>query len=378
MVYFINYRIYRYAILNDEQKIAFDHIIEHVDSIDLATTPKCFFLHGPAGTGKTFVYNTIANYVRGQGKIVLCVASSGIAALLLTGGRTSHSRFSIPIKIDESSMCFIPMQSILGELINNTALIIWDEVPMQDKLCFEAVDRTFRDVRATDSLFGGIPVILGGDFAQIPPVVKHGNRSRIVNASIRQSYIWSQTEVLFLRTNMRIRSLSENSVHYKDWLREITYTPEFQNTKIQLPDYIYSTTSIDDLINRVYPPEILQDPLRYSHQLFKSAILSTRNDTVDVLNNRVLNAMRGDMVDLISADSVLASSDTGDELFQMSPEYLQTLNPNNFPPSRLSLKVGSIVVLLRNFNPKKGLCNGTRMIIRAIREFSIMVAVLKE
>ena len=365
-------------MFNDEQKYAFDRIVQYIETINETTTPKCFFLHGPAGTGKTFVYNTIANYFRGQAKIVLCVASSGIASLLLTGGRTSHSRFSIPIKVDEVSTCFIPVQSVLGELIKNTNLIIWDEVPMQHKHCFETVDRTFRDVRGKDSIFGGIPVILGGDFAQIPPVVKHGDRSRIVNASIRKSYIWNQTEVLFLRINMRIRSLSQDSVHYKDWLREITYTPELQNAKVQLPSYIYSTTSIDDLINRVYPREILQDPLRYSQILRKSAILSSRNDTCDGLNQRILETMIGDTAELISADNVIGGSDSDDEIFQMSSEYLQTLNPSNFPPSKLYLKVGCVVMLLRNFNAKRGLCNGTRLIIKYIGEYVLQVAVLKE
>ena len=166
----------QYAQFNDEQKTAFDTIISAIE-----TTPDqlCYFLHGPAGTGKTFVYNTIANYFRGQNKIVLCVASSGIAALLLTGGRTSHSRFNIPLKPDNLSTCFMPRGSPIAELIKNTSLIIWDEVPMQNKYCFEAVDRTLRDVMENDFLFGGIPVIFGGDFAQIPPVVKYGDRSEL-------------------------------------------------------------------------------------------------------------------------------------------------------------------------------------------------------
>ena len=129
------------------------------------TASSCFFLHGSAGTGKTFVYNTICNYLRSQSKIVLCVASSGTASLLLSGGRTSHFRLKIPIRIDETSYCYIPKTDKLADLLRQTTLIIWDEVPTQNKLCFEAVDRTLQDICDNTLLFGG-------DFAQIPPVKK--------------------------------------------------------------------------------------------------------------------------------------------------------------------------------------------------------------
>ncbi|PKY57229.1 hypothetical protein RhiirA4_283232, partial [Rhizophagus irregularis] len=66
-----------------------------------------FFIDGPAGTGKTFLYNTLLATIRLHGDIAIAVASSGIAALLLSGGRTAHSRFKIPLKIDEFSTCNI-------------------------------------------------------------------------------------------------------------------------------------------------------------------------------------------------------------------------------------------------------------------------------
>ena len=146
----------------------------------------------------------------------MCVASSGIASLLLSGGRTSHFRLKIPIKVNETSSCYIPKTGELAELLRKTDLIIWDEVPMQNKRCFEAVDRTLKDIRSNNALFGGLPVLLGGDFAQIPPVVRHGNRSAIVEASIKQSYIWSQIQVLYLKQNMRVRGTSANEIHFKN------------------------------------------------------------------------------------------------------------------------------------------------------------------
>ena len=86
-----------------------------------------FFVYGHGGTGKTFLWNTIINGIRSEGKIVLAVASSGIASLLLSGGRTAHSRFKIPINIEECSTCRISKQTQLSRLIEETILIVWDE-----------------------------------------------------------------------------------------------------------------------------------------------------------------------------------------------------------------------------------------------------------
>ncbi|CAH1450655.1 unnamed protein product [Lactuca virosa] len=89
-----------------------------------------FFVYGYGGTGKTFLWKTISAAIRAQGEIVLNVASSGIASLLLTGGRTTHSRFIIPLTLNEDSVCRIDPDSDLASLVRKTSLIIWDEAPM--------------------------------------------------------------------------------------------------------------------------------------------------------------------------------------------------------------------------------------------------------
>ena len=132
----------RVAQLNAEQRHAYDQIISSVES----RAGHTFFLNGPGGTGKTFVYNTVCNTVRGNGWIVLCVASSGIAALLLCGGRTAHSTFKIPISLHQDSTCPISKEGQLASLIRATRLIIWDEITMQHRHAAEAVDCTCRDI----------------------------------------------------------------------------------------------------------------------------------------------------------------------------------------------------------------------------------------
>jgi hypothetical protein len=120
----------RYHRLNADQRSAYQSVIEAVHS----QSGQTFFLNGPAGTGKTFVYEALCHQLRADGIIVLCVASSGIAALLLPGGRTAHSMFSIPVdNLSEDSMCNINKNSKQAAMLRQVRLIIWDEAAMQNR-----------------------------------------------------------------------------------------------------------------------------------------------------------------------------------------------------------------------------------------------------
>jgi len=81
-----------FDVLNTEQLECYHKILQAVVDRRYEGRSPSFFLHGPAGTGKTFLYKCLCSFLRAKGQIVLCVASSGIAAQLLLGGRTAHSR----------------------------------------------------------------------------------------------------------------------------------------------------------------------------------------------------------------------------------------------------------------------------------------------
>ncbi|GLU17006.1 hypothetical protein SLE2022_334050 [Rubroshorea leprosula] len=121
------------SCLTDEQRKVYDTIIQAVNK----NKGGVFFLYGFGGNGKTFVWKTLSASFRSKGQIVLHVASCGIATELLLGGRTSHSRFAIPIDINEDSTCNISKGTPLAELLSKTKLIIWDEAPMSHRFCFE-------------------------------------------------------------------------------------------------------------------------------------------------------------------------------------------------------------------------------------------------
>jgi ATP-dependent DNA helicase PIF1 len=156
------------SLLNVDQNNIYNTII---NALDDETDQKLFFVDGPGGYGKTFLFNMILAKVRRDYGITLAVASSGIAALLLDGGRTAHSRFKIPIKLTKDSTLDISYQSELAELIRQTKLFIWDEAPMAHRFAFKMVDKTFGDLTNVNELFGGKIFILGEDFRQILPVI---------------------------------------------------------------------------------------------------------------------------------------------------------------------------------------------------------------
>ena len=142
--------------LTNEQRAVYDAMLTIVENNQAGGS----LLHSAGGCGKTYVCNLLAAAVRAREKIVLCMASSGIASLLLSGGWTAHSRFKIPIPINEASTCNIKKDDLSHELLLHTSLIIWDEVPMQHQHVIECVNCSLHDLHGVDADFG--------DFSQPP------------------------------------------------------------------------------------------------------------------------------------------------------------------------------------------------------------------
>ena len=92
---------------------------------------------------------------------------------------------------------------------------------MQHRFCVEAVDRTLKDIRNCNKPFGGITVVLGGDFRQILPVIPRGLREQIVAASLRRSLLWKDIHVLTLVSNMRLNNAETESVPFSSFLSEV-------------------------------------------------------------------------------------------------------------------------------------------------------------
>ena len=126
---------------------------------------------------------------------------------------------------------------------------------MAHRFTFKAFDRTFRDVTDNQKLFGGIIVILDGDFKQILPVIIRGRREQIINACIKHSDLWEHVNIMHLTVNMRIKqSQDDEQKQFVDYLlqigegKELLY-PELSEDIIRLQDnMIFNDEKIESLI----------------------------------------------------------------------------------------------------------------------------------
>lgn len=152
-----------------EQRHVYNFILQRVNT----GNGGLFFVDAPGGTGKTFVLNLLLARLRKDRNIALAVASSGIAATLLTGGRTAHSTFKLPLNLanEETPTCNISKTSNRGALLQQCKLIVWDEYTMSHKRAIEALNRSLQDIRGNQALMGGVVVLLAGDFRQTLPVI---------------------------------------------------------------------------------------------------------------------------------------------------------------------------------------------------------------
>ncbi|RCV30475.1 hypothetical protein SETIT_6G097900v2, partial [Setaria italica] len=327
--------------LNDEQKATYNEILTAVDR----DGGGLFFVDGPGGMGKTFLYRALLATVRGQGKIALATATSGVAASIMPGGRTAHSRFKIPLRIDDGAICSFTKQSGTAKLLQ-----------MTKRQAIEALDKSMCDIMDIPNLpFGGKTVVFGGDFRQVLPVVRKGTRSQIVDASLHRSELWNCMRHMKLVCNMR----AQNDPWFAEYLLRIGNGTEETNDKgeIRLPKNICIPRTMDDsgldrLIDSVYQMNnaCLQDP----NYITSRAILSTRNDCVDRINLKMIERFQGEEMVYHSFDTI-----EDDPHNYYPPEFLNTLTPNGLPPHMLKLKINCPIILLRNIDPANGLCNGT-------------------
>ncbi|XP_074314478.1 uncharacterized protein LOC141649694 [Silene latifolia] len=231
-------------LLNSEQKYAYSIIYDRV------VRNKCgaFFLDGPGGTGKTFLYSALLANLRSHGIIALAVASSGIAASNISGGKTANSRFKIPLDLDENQSYQISKQTALA--------------------------------------FGGKVVVFGGDFRQVLPVIPKSTLQEAVSASFVTSSLWQTHKKMHLTVNMR-------AIHdpvFSNFVLQVGEgRPPYENGKyIRLPRAIVISESqscslLDTLIQSIYPDIGLTtlDPMLTT----KRAILTPKNEDTEIINS---------------------------------------------------------------------------------------------
>ncbi|XP_077249067.1 uncharacterized protein LOC143888491 [Tasmannia lanceolata] len=305
--------------------------------------------------------------LRSDGMLVLRVPSSGIASLLLPGGRTAHSRFKISLKLDNTSTCFIKPNTKLSELMEEVDLIIWDEAPMVHRQSLEAVDRTFKDLLKISS-------------PSAAQKVSVGKLSSLVVTSDKFYLLYqNQAEKLLLALPYRDHiygNIARSS--FAQWLLDIgngtlpaiSVNGNGESNWVKIPeDMLISDNEfgIRNLISEIYLDGYLESRV----------ILAPKNNDVDYINSIMIEKLSGEGRSYLSADTVaddnvyLSSLGT-----YVTPEYLNSLNVSEIASHCLKLKVGALVVLLRNLDPTIGLCNGTRLTIVALEHRTIRARII--
>ena len=363
--------------LYPEQSAAFDAVVLALTCSHgkESSNNNVFYIDGPGGSGKTFLYTKLLRHVRAEGKIALAVSMSGIAALLMEGGRTAHSRFRLPVPLPlEGVVCYVRPRSVLADLLRDAALIVWDEAPTAPKAAVQAVDELLRDLMCCSHLlFGGKVVVLGGDWRQIPPILRKVDENAIKSFTLRNMPWWRSGHVAHfaLTRNMRAGGDAE----YASFLERVgDGTQPASNVDlngdalhqrcIRVPDAMVAPYSWGpmDLMRWVYGDYSSVEPASWSDYYQSRMVVTPLNSSAAELNNMMLDGLHtsGDRVALSHDYAVVDDSDAD----HYTPEFLNSLEPNGMPPHELRVRAGALMILLRNYAPQKGLCNGTRIVVR--------------
>jgi len=249
-----------------------------------------------------------------------------------------------------------PINSLIEWTSIKAKLIIWDEAPMMHKHCFEALDRSLRDVLKTvdernkDIPFGGKVVVLGGDFRHILPVMPKATRPEVVYASINSSYLWRYCEVLTLTKNMRVLSgASESDIEerklFSDWVLRVGdgTTGEINDVDIsvEIPSDLLIPSSgnpIASIVESTYPN--LLGNIGITKYFQSRAILAPKNTIVDRVNDYVLDLIPGEEKIYLSYDTPYHKNLDGDAVDDIHTlEFLNTIVASGLSNHRIRLKV---------------------------------------
>ena len=365
-----------------EQSTVFNTVLDAVKE----EVPLQAFIDARGGCGKTYLLNAILAAVRTlkpEGCVALAMGTTGIAANLLELGRTFHSRMKAPLTPTEDSTLAISGQSQLANLIRMSKLLLIDEATMLDRYMLEALDRTLRDLtNKPDRPFGDKVLILAGDFRQCLPVVPGATRAGIVSHCINQSTLWKKFKILRLTKNMRVHASGDSRLERFD-----KWTLSLGNGEVEkavIPTSNISTKispntaqnreaekqAMGEFIEKVFPD--LRHNIHDKNWLEGRAILCATNAEVTMVNEMMSLMLPGGQVTFNSADEL----QNQDDLIRFNVEYLHSLNPNGFPPHSLTIKPGMPLMLLRNINPREGLCNGTKLVFERALDNKVLQCVV--
>lgn len=308
-------------------------------AISILKTGRSVFLTGEPGSGKTYILNRFIEYLLANGIEPAITASTGIAATHI-GGMTIHSWSGIGIKakLDRNDLNKIIKNQRIARRIIRTKILIIEEISMLTSDTLSMVDVVCRSVKQNQKPFGGMQVVLSGDFFQLPPIVKkeiNNSQTTIIQNSLNHfaynSHAWKLLNPTVCYITEQYRQEDKN---FLDLLSAIR-----QNTINKKHLFHIKTRKI---INNAIPNDI---PKLYSH-----------NADVDRINNEILSKLSGEKHVY--------------RLFSQGPEALIfALKKGCLSPESLCLKVGAAVMFTKN-NQKEKFVNGTLGVVEKFDKLS--------
>lgn len=268
------------------------------------------FLTGAAGTGKTYVLREFIKLARSSGRNVAVTATTGIAATHL-GGSTIHSWSGIGINDFIPNGFYEHMSKTRQDIILRTDILVIDEISMMHNYRLDMIDEITRVIRKNDKPFGGLQIILSGDFFQLPPVSR---KEEIVEGRFAiASKAWNQLSPI---------------ICYLDY--------QYRQNDDKLADILNAMRS--GAVRREHAENLLE---RVGYEPVETVTeLHTINVDVDRINESMLDELRGDEVSY-------------QQISTGASNYVETLEKSVLAPKILRLKRGAFVMAVKNSSDKK-------------------------
>jgi len=304
--------------------------MKQTEAIEIIMGGHNVFLTGAAGSGKTWVLNKCIEKLTESGKDVAVTATTGIAATHIDGS-TIHSWSRIMIR-DESDLAdddviehIVENDKTARKNIRACDVLIIDEISMLHAYQLDAIDKICKGIRRSTKPFGGIQIILSGDFFQLPPVVKNGKKK----CYAFESQTWTRSNIKVCCLEEQYRQLDKEFISILNEIRENSVSP----TSKKLLDSRY----LAKLENESTPLKLY--PLNQDVDLINSSELAKINKPA---NTYIMNSF-------------------GD------PNIVESLKKGCIAKEELSLKIGTPVIFIKN-NRKEGYINGTQGVVIGFTE----------
>ncbi|XP_027182204.1 uncharacterized protein LOC113780620 [Coffea eugenioides] len=312
--------------LNSQQKYAYNKILKAC----FASQGHSFFIDGPGGTGKTFLYRSLLATLKSQGYIAIAVATSGIAASILPRGRTAHSRFKIPLDFSKNRTCQLSKQGSVAKLLSESKLILWDEASMAKRETIEAFNDLLRDIMESELPFGGKVIVFGGNFRQTLPVIEQATKEVLLQSCFLNSPLWYKLHKLKLTENMRVildSQFSEFLLRVGEGREPVDLNSEITLSRDLVIPYYDKEKSLNRLLHSVFSDLTLysQDP----YSMINRCILTLKNNLVDELNDIMIRRFSGELHTYISSDKAIDQRHQGNY-----EDFLNSQNPTGLPSHR--------------------------------------------